>query len=133
MLKWIAFAVVAAALFSCASLPDGEPAAPGHLVVRNIPGHFVHGIIRVTGKNGEGETFTYSSKTLQRISAVETEVKLYSQVSMIQKPFAGNGEYMVWVELYEEKNPEKTAARFFRIRFINGAASINWNEGQEMV
>jgi hypothetical protein len=115
---------------SCSTGPAEKPAAaPGFLIVTGIPTKYSGGIILVNGSGENGDTFTYSPKVLQRVSGTWTEIKIYREVSMIQKPFTGSGNYLVSVELYTAGDSNDFELRYFNRKFSGGRAEINWNTG----
>jgi hypothetical protein len=122
------FAGCASAKTPRADLAAGTP-VPGQLTVLDIPPRYTGGIILVTGVNAAGGTFTYSSKTLQRIPGTSAEIKLYAEVSMIQTPFTDSGEYTVTVTLYEPNDSSNSESRVFTRLFAEGGAVIRWEEG----
>ncbi|MDR1316511.1 MAG: hypothetical protein LBK13_06515 [Spirochaetales bacterium] len=136
-------AALAAALLICAALvftacvstatapahPEKPAALPGVVLVTGIPAGYQGGIILVSGSGENGETFTYSPKVLQKITGTRTEIKLYTEVSMIQKPFTGSGNYLVSVEIHKAGNTNDSERRYFNQKFSKGSAEIAWNTG----
>jgi hypothetical protein len=119
----VLFMGCAAVLFmGCASVK------PGVLIVRGIPENYSLGVILVSGENKQGETFTYSPKTFQRIPGGTAEINIYSEAAMTQKPFGGSGEYTVTVALYEAGDPGKSETRRFVKTFSSGGAVLRWDE-----
>jgi hypothetical protein len=132
------YLLLAAAVFTgCASTDSShadrvgaiETSVPGQLTIFDIPQNYAGGIIFVTGVNSGGGTFTYSPKVLQKIPGTTAEVKLYSEVSMIQKPFTESGEYTITVILHEQNDSAKTESRVFTKNFVEGGAVIRWSDG----
>jgi hypothetical protein len=124
----VLFALILAACNS-GPQPEKPAAAAGVLTVTGIPAAYMGGIILASGSGENGDTFTYSPKVLQRVSETRLEIKIYEEVSMIQKPFAGSGNYLVSVELHREGDPNDFERRYFKRKFSEGRAEINWSEG----
>jgi hypothetical protein len=126
-----AFILAALAAASCVLVsPSERPSAdPGVLTVTGIPAQYLHGIILVSGSGENGGHFTYSSKVLQKITGTQVRIKIYTEVSMIQKPFTGSGKYLVSVELHRAGDPEEMQLRYFDLNFLDGSAQTDWAAG----
>jgi hypothetical protein len=121
----------ALALDACNSGPSAEKpaAAAGVLSVTGIPAAYIGGVILVSGSGENGDTFTYSPKVFQKVSGTRLEVKIYEEVSMLQKPFTGSGNYLVSVELHRAGAPDGFERLYFKRRFSEGRAEIDWTTG----
>ncbi|GMO43616.1 MAG: hypothetical protein Ta2B_24220 [Termitinemataceae bacterium] len=118
------FSVIAA--FSCAGQPEKKDGG-GVVVIKNIPEKYLDGIILVTGKNANGSTFTYSTKTLQQITGTTMKVKIYSSVSAEQTAFSGSGVYSVTITLYTKGSHENSETAVFDKKFTNGYCEIDFS------
>jgi hypothetical protein len=123
--------LAALAMAACASTgPAKTPtAAPGVLTVTGIPAQYLNGVILASGSGENGEYFTCSSRVLQKITGTRVLITLYTEVSMIQKPFTGSGKYLVSIELHRAGDPDEAQLRYFYLKFLDGSAETGWAEG----
>jgi hypothetical protein len=123
--------LAALVLAACGSTGPAEKSAAdrGGLTVTGIPAEYINGVILVGGSGENGGGFTYSPKVPQKISGTQAQIKLYAEAGMVQKPFAGSGNYLVSVELFRAGDPKQSELRYFTRRFLDGSAEIVWAEG----
>ncbi|GHT48550.1 hypothetical protein FACS1894102_1850 [Spirochaetia bacterium] len=125
----IAFIFCVFATISCAGQQvKSDNSASGILTISNIPEDYIGGILLVSGKNSKGDTFTYSSKTLQKITGTTMEVQIFSIVTESQKSFSGNGEYAVTLSLFTPSVNNEAKIASISAKFSKGCAGIDWQK-----